>query len=214
MAIPLHKIKDDKSAKIRRITERIIGLPTLPTVVAKMIELVDNPKTSAASLGKLISSDQALTAKILKLANSAYYGFPREISTVNLAIVVLGFNTVKDMGLSVSILEAFSENSDNTLFDLAKFWEHSIGCGVAARMLAKRFNYRISGEAFVAGLLHDVGKVILNQYLSHDFRRIIELVRQRECFLVEAEKEILDVTHPMVGTWLAEKWNMPSHISI
>ena len=85
--------------RIRRITESIIGLPTLPTVVSKMIELVDNPRTSAGSLARLISTDQSLTAKILKLANSAYYGFPREISTVNKAIVVMGFNAVRDMGL-------------------------------------------------------------------------------------------------------------------
>ena len=88
--------QQEKIKRVRQIAEKIIGLPTLPTVVAKMIELVDNPKTSAASLAKLISTDQALTAKILKLANSAYYGFPREISTVNLAIVVVGQTAADD----------------------------------------------------------------------------------------------------------------------
>jgi len=152
-----------KINRVRSITEKIIGLPTLPTVVSKMIELVDNPKTSAQTLTSLISTDQALTAKILKLANSAYYGFPREIISVNLAVVVLGFNTVKDMGLSVSVLDAFKSNQDEGIFEMTKFWEHSICCAIGAKMLARTYGYRITSEAFVAGLLHDVGKVVLNQ---------------------------------------------------
>ena len=155
--------------RIKRITESIIGLPTLPTVVAKMIELVDNPRTSASSLARLIATDQALTARILKLANSAYYGFSREISTVNMAIVVLGFNTVKDMGLSLSVFDVFKTGKPNASFDLTRFWEHSIACGIAARMLARSYRSRYAGEAFVAGLLHDIGKVILNQYFQSEF---------------------------------------------
>ena len=93
--------------QIKKITEKIIGLPTLPTVVSKMIELVDNPRTSASSLANLISADQVLTARILKIANSAYYGFPRQISTVNTAIIVMGFNAVKEMGLSLTVFDIF-----------------------------------------------------------------------------------------------------------
>lgn len=199
--------------RVRRITESIIGLPTLPSVVAKMIEMIDNPKTSAAILAKLISTDQALTAKILKLANSAYYGFPREISTVNLAIVVLGFNTVKDMGLSISVLNAFKGRAESKYFDISKFWEHSIACGVAARFLARIFRYRVVGEAFVAGLLHDVGKVVLNQYLHTEFNEIMKEVHENDVPLLEAEKKIIGATHAQVGGWLAEKWNLPAAIT-
>ncbi len=202
-----------EAARVRQITERIMGLPTLPSVVAKMIELVDNPKTSAASLARLISTDQALTAKILKLANSPYYGFPREISTVNLAIVVLGFNTVKDMGLSISVLNAFRGREESEHFDISKFWEHSIACAVAARFLARMFRYRIVGEAFVAGLLHDVGKVVLNQYLHPEFLRIMTEVHQNDVPLLEAENNVIGVTHAQVGGWLAEKWNLPAPIT-
>ncbi len=202
-----------EASRVRQITERIMGLPTLPSVVAKMIELVDNPKTSAASLARLISTDQALTAKILKLANSPYYGFPREISTVNLAIVVLGFNTVKDMGLSISVLNAFKGREESEHFDISKFWEHSIACAVAARFLARMFRYRIVGEAFVAGLLHDVGKVVLNQYLHPEFLRIMTEVHQNNVALLEAENTILGVDHARVGGWLAEKWNLPAPIA-
>ena len=198
--------------RIRKITESIIGLPTLPTVVAKMIELVDNPRTSAASLARLIASDQALTARILKLANSAYYGFSREISTVNMAIVVLGFNTVKDMGLSLSVFDAFKSKQQHPSFDLSRFWEHSIACGIAARMLARNYRPRFTGEAFVAGLLHDIGKVILNQYFQHEFLTIID-AQVKGATLEEAEMSVIGTRHSQIGSWLAEKWNLPRIIS-
>lgn len=198
--------------RIKKITESIIGLPTLPTVVSKMIQLIDNPKTSAASLAKLISTDQALTARILKLANSAYYGFPREISTVNMAIVVLGFNTVKDMGLSLSVFDAFKNLKDTENFDVARFWEHSVACGIASRMLSRNYRTRYAGEAFVAGLLHDIGKVILNQYFHDEFIEIIKSAASGKSFEV-SEMEIIGTGHAQIGAWLAEKWNLPDIIS-
>lgn len=195
--------------RIKRITESIIGLPTLPTVVSKMIELVDSPRTSAASLARLISTDQALTARILKLANSAYYGFPREISTVNMSIVVLGFNTVKDMGLSLSVFDVFKKIESSDSFDIARFWEHSVACGVAARMLARSYRSRFAGEAFVSGLLHDIGKVILNQYFHEEFAEIMKRSGEGAQTLEEAEDAVIGTRHPQVGAWLAEKWNLP-----
>ncbi|MFP4416466.1 MAG: HDOD domain-containing protein [Fibrobacterota bacterium] len=197
------------SQRIKRITESIIGLPTLPTVVSKMIELVDNPKTSAASLAWLISTDQSLTARILKLANSAYYGFSREISTVNMAIVVMGFNAVKDMGLSLSVFDMFKKSAPAGSFDISRFWEHSIGCGIASRLLAQRYQHRIAGEAFVAGLLHDIGKVILDQYAYEDFVKIMSLASSCAATLDEAEESVIGVGHATVGEWLAEKWRLP-----
>jgi HD-like signal output (HDOD) protein len=198
--------------RIRRITESVIGLPTLPTVVSKMIELVDNPRTSAASLARLISTDQSLTAKILKLANSAYYGFPREISTVNMAIVVMGFNAVRDMGLSLSVFDVFKEAAGGRSFDVTRFWEHSIGCGVASKVLARRYQQRFAGEAFVAGLLHDIGKVVLNQYLHAEFQHIMQRAGQGMA-LDEAEMEAVGVGHGEIGGWLADKWRLPFVIS-
>ncbi|MBN2036819.1 MAG: HDOD domain-containing protein [Chitinispirillaceae bacterium] len=214
MAQQKQVIKQDRadSKRIRKIAESVIGLPTLPTVVSKMIDLVDSPRTSAASLARLISSDQALTAKVLKLANSAYYGFPREISTVNMAIVVLGFNAVKEMGLSISVFDVFKKTASSELFDVARFWEHSVGCGVASRMITRSRRPAFTGEAFVAGLLHDVGKVILKQYFDAEFARIIQLQEERSLSLEQAEREVIETTHAEVGSWLAEKWNLPEFI--
>lgn len=198
--------------KLRNLMYKMTELPTLPTVVAKLIELVNNPKTSASTLSKLISSDQVLTARILKLANSAFYGFPRKIATVNLAIVVLGFNAVKDLALSVWVIDQFSGFAGNSFFDINAFWEHSIGCGVAGKMMARKFGYRVSGEAFVAGVLHDIGKVVLSQYLKREFEEINRLVHKRDILFLEAEMEVLGVTHAQLGGWLAERWGLPGQL--
>ncbi|MDR2578363.1 MAG: HDOD domain-containing protein [Chitinispirillales bacterium] len=199
--------------RIRKVTQSVMDLPTLPTVVAKMLQMIDNQRTSADTLARLISTDQALTAKLLKLANSAYYGFSREISTVNMAIVVLGFNTVKNMGLYLSVFDVFKNSSSASGFDAVKFWEHSAACGVAARMLSKSSGSRYSGEAFVAGLLHDMGKMILSQYFENELVEVINTTREGDGDLDKAEMEVLGVSHGRVGAWLAEKWNLPAIIS-
>tara|TARA_B100000902_G_scaffold377368_1_gene409517 strand:- start:466 stop:1362 length:897 start_codon:yes stop_codon:yes gene_type:complete len=201
-----------KQDRIKQITQSIIGLPTLPTVITQMIGLIENPGTSAKEVSQLISTDQALTAKILKLANSAFYGFPRGISTVNQAVVVLGFETVKSLGLSISVLERFAVEEIKSSFDRQKFWEHSISCGVAARLLARKFNYQLRGEAFSCGILHDVGKLILSQYFADEFNQILLMSEEEYIHISKAEERVLGVTHTDIGRWLAEKWNLPSSL--
>ncbi len=198
--------------RVKKITDSLISLPTLPTVTSKILELVDNPKTSAGQLSSAIMQDQVLTAKILKMANSAFYGFPREISTVKLAIVVLGFEKVKEMGLSLSVLTLFRADGSSKYFDISLFWQHAIAVGAATRVLARETCYRLAGEAFVAGLLHDLGKIILNQYLAKEFAEIQSLVHEKNHSLAEAERKILGVDHAEVGAWLAERWNLPLHL--
>ena len=174
----------ERRQRLRQVTEKIIGLPTLPTVVAQLIALIDDPKSSARPVAQLISTDQALTAKILKVANSAFYGFPREIATVQLAIVVLGFEQVKNLSLSVAVLRRFSSGNEHRLFDRQRFWDHAIACGVAGRMLARKVHPRFEGEAFVAGVLHDIGKLILIEYFFDEFSEALELAETEELTIV------------------------------
>ncbi len=205
-------VNERNHQRIKKITQSIIGLPTLPTVITQMIGLIDNPNTSARDVARLIATDQALTAKILKLANSAFYGFPRKISTVNHAVVVLGFETVKSLGLSVSVLERFGGSGKDAAFDRQQFWEHSIACGVGASLLAGKTRYRVRGEAFAAGILHDIGKLILSQYFPDEFFRIMTIVREDGVYIGEAEQQVLGLTHAEIGNWLAEKWNLPRQL--
>ncbi|MDH3251623.1 MAG: HDOD domain-containing protein [Ignavibacteria bacterium] len=190
----------------------IIQLPALPTIAMEVIQMVDNPKTSASSLGKLISSDQALTAKVLKIANSPFYGFPKRISTIDFAIIVLGFDALREIVISISLVSSLQRKTDK-YFDAKGFWDHSIATGVVARRLARDLGYRISGEVFVAGLLHDMGISILHRYFTNDFKRIVEIARETNLAFLEAEESVLQVTHGEVGGWLAERWNLPDHLT-
>jgi len=197
-----------KTERIKKVAQGVGDLPTLPTVVSKMIGLIDDQNASADTLARLISTDAALTARLLKRANAAYYGYQREISTVNMAIAVLGFGAVKDMGLWLSVFDTF-KGADSTGFDAVKFWEHSSACGVAARMLSKSYASRYSGETFVAGLLHDMGKMMLNRYFGAELVEVLKTAQSEDYDLDRAENEILGVGHGDVGAWLAENWNLP-----
>ncbi|MCU0412627.1 MAG: HDOD domain-containing protein [Bacteroidetes bacterium] len=198
--------------QIKEKIKSIIQLPALPAVAMEVVELVDNPKTSASKLGKVISSDQALTAKVLKIANSPFYGFPKKISTIDFAIIVLGFDALKEIVISISLVSSLQKKSDN-FFDAKTFWDHSISTGVVARRLARDLGYRISGEVFVGGLLHDMGVSVLHRYFNSEFSRIIEITRETDLNILEAEESVMGVTHGEVGGWLAERWNLPEHLA-
>ena len=196
---------------IRDKVQTIIQLPTLPTIAREVVEMLENPKTSAAKLCKVIESDQGLTAKVLKIANSAFYGFPKQIATVDFAIIVLGFDALKEIVISISLVTALQKKSD-VAFDAQGFWDHSIFSGVIARRLARDLGYRVSGEVFVGGLLHDMGISVLHQHFTNEYKEIITIAEETDLTFVEAEKQVLGITHAEVGGWLAERWNFPNHL--
>jgi len=196
---------------IRDKVKTIINLPALPSIAMEVVEMVDNPRTSASQLGKIISSDQALTAKVLKIANSPFYGFPKKISTIDFAIIVLGFDALKEIVISISLVSSLQKKSD-TYFDSKAFWDHSIATGVIARKLARDLGYRVSGEVFVGGLLHDMGVSVMHRYFNGEFRRIVDIARESDLTFTEAEESVMGVTHAEIGSWLAERWNLPDHL--
>lgn len=203
------ELRQEQRQWLKRVTERIIGLPSLPTLITQLLSVIGDPASSARDVSKLISTDQALTAKILKVANSAFYGFPRKIATIEFAVVILGYETVKNLALSVAVLKRFNRGNDHPLFDRQQFWEHAIGCGVAGRMLARKRDRKLEGEAFVAGVLHDIGKLILIEYFPGEFGEALECAKDDLLTIAEAEEKIIGVTHAEVGGWLAEKWKLP-----
>lgn len=198
--------------RLRKISESVLSLPTLPTIQARLIELVDNPKVEAQDLAKLIAEDQALTARLLKVCNSAYYGLRNEVNTVDHAVVMLGFDTVREIALSVSVLQYFRMDPTAGGFDAALFWEHSACTASIARFIARKYRPDLSADAYLGGLLHDLGKLILMQYFPEDFAYCLEEANKAKNFLYEVEKELLGVDHAQVGIWLALKWKLPSSV--
>ena len=152
-----------------------------------------------------------MTAKVLKIANSPFYGFPRKISTIDFAIIVLGYDALKEIVISISLVSSLQKKGD-AVFDAKAFWDHSITSGVLARRLARDLGYRISGEVFVGGLLHDMGVSVVHRYFRNEYKRIVEILADTDLNALEAEESVLGVTHAEVGGWLAERWNLPDHL--
>ncbi len=199
-------------ADLKRTIGRIKDLPTLPRTVLKITELVNDPKSSAKDLAQVITDDQVLTARLLKLVNSSFYGFPQRISTVTGAIVLLGFDAIRNLLLTTSVFGLFSNIEKDDLFNVERFWDHSLGCAVGAKVIGDYLRYDKVEELFVSGLLHDIGKILELLYLTDDFRRVIALVNQGDILLIEAEQQLLDYNHADIGELLADKWNMSSKL--
>lgn len=195
------------SDQVKALVSRIPGLPTLPVIVQKLNDMMLNPRTTAKEVGRLISSDPALSAKILKIVNSSFYGFPSRITTVTHAIVILGFNTVKSVVLSSTVFDVFKSKGENE-FKREEFWKHSVGCGAACRVIAREAGFSALEDFFIAGLMHDVGKIILDQYLHDDFQKVLATVKRDDCLFLEAEKKVLAVTHAEIGGWLFQNWKL------
>ncbi|MBI5179107.1 MAG: HDOD domain-containing protein [Nitrospinae bacterium] len=192
----------------RRITiQSIQDLPTLSTIISKLVEMMDNENSSPKELSDLISKDQSILAAILKLVNSAFYGFPRKITSVHQAVVILGFNTVKSMALGASIFKA--KGKGKTQFDRNALWIHSVGVGTAAKIIAQKVGYKDADEAFVAGLMHDVGKVIFDSSFSDDFKLVTEKVEDEAILILDAERSVMGIDHAEAGQILLFKWQLP-----
>lgn len=201
----------EQEEKVQKILGRIKALPTLSLVVAKVIQVVSNPLTSASDLSAIITVDQALTAKVLRLANSAFYGFPFRIKNITQAVSILGFDTIRNLALTVSVYKVFTGEPDSD-FSHAEFWKHCVGVAICANLLAKKIKYKSPEGAFTAGLLHDIGKTFFDQYMHKEFRTAIKLSRENKTGLEESEKAVIGLDHALVGKWMAEKWNLPPEL--
>jgi putative nucleotidyltransferase with HDIG domain len=199
---------------LQKTIENISSISTLPTVIERITRLLQNPKTSAEEIGRAITTDQALASKVLKLVNSAFYGFPGRISTITHAIVILGFSTVKNIVLTASILDVFRRKGTSDLadFDFEQFWMHSIACGAASQSIAKFLGNKDKEECFIGGLIHDIGKVILCQFLPADFIDAYSMSKKEGILFYESEKKLFNITHEEIGGMLAERWNLPKSL--
>ncbi|MHC4886469.1 MAG: HDOD domain-containing protein [Planctomycetota bacterium] len=197
---------------LKSIVDQIIDLPTLPQVVSAIIELLDDPNSSVNDINDVMSKDPALVAKILKVVNSAFYSLPNPVSSISQAIVILGFNTVKSIAISASVLDMFG--SGDECFSYEEFWAHSIGCATVASSVSRRIPGADADTAFVLGLVHDLGKLILDQYAPVEFQDILSMAQSRECQFCEVEQEELETTHADIGYWLAQKWKLDENLAL
>ena len=197
-------MKTADQAMLKKGIEHLIELPTLPAVIQKVTAVIERQGTSAEDIGRIIETDQALAVKVLRLANSAYYGFPGRIGSVSHAVVVLGINVVKGLTVGASVFDMMVAAGMHPL------WRHSVGVGAAARVLAARVGLKNVDEVFTAGLLHDIGKVVLAIKAPELDARVKSMVHVKGCPQVIAEQEILSFTHAEIAGWLATAWHLPT----
>lgn len=195
--------------KMDEILQKVDTLPLLPSITAEIIKLTDDPDTTVISLEQAICKDQALTGQVLKLANSAYYGFPRRITTISKAVLILGFNTIRGIVIAASTYPFLKKQVDGYELEKGELWKHSMAVAICARFISKKYRHGDPNEAFIAGLLHDIGKTLLNVYVKEDYQRILYKIEKEQVSFIQAEKEILGFNHAEIGGKVAEKWNLP-----
>jgi putative nucleotidyltransferase with HDIG domain len=195
-------------AAVRTRVERMTSVMTIPTVVTKVLTLVDSGKSTAHDIAEALSYDQVLAAKVLKLVNSGVYGIRQPITTLSRATVLLGQDVIKTLVLSSSVLGVIDKMNL-----LGGLWEHSVATARAASLLSERIGLRKPEEVALSALLHDVGKVVLAQAFPAQMVRVQELVVERRCLMIEAEQEVFGVGHPEVASWLLKRWALPEELT-
>ncbi len=201
-----------KKGSLARIIGRIDDLPTLPRTVMKITELVNNPKSSAKELAGVITDDQVLTARLLRLVNSSFYGFPHKVSTVTNAIVLLGFDAIRNLLLTTSVFDVFSKKNPEASALQERMWDHSLGCAVGAKVIGGFLRNDKLEELFVAGLLHDIGKTVEMLYFPDEYEKIAAMVEKTNILMVTAEEHVLGYNHTLIGKLLAGRWNLPAKL--
>lgn len=179
------------------------NLPTLPVALEEARRMVEAPNTTISQLAEVIGRDQVLSGKVLKMVNSPTYGFPGRIASIQNALVLLGFNVIKSLIISTLVFDSMAGS-------MMPLWRHSVGCSQACSELGRLLNMKNVDELFVAGLLHDIGKVITAVQLPEAHAQIQLLVHEEELLYHDAEIRVLGLDHARIAAWLAQHWNLPA----
>lgn len=193
----------------RRVLKRVNDIPSLPQFVIDTLKKLDDPKSSAQDVADKLSRDEGLVLRILRLANSAYYGLPRRITGVSEAISLVGFKTVKSIVLAASVYKFMDGSFTGYALDRGELWKHSLSVAFASRYLAKKIKGLDDEEAYVAGMVHDIGKIVLNDYVRFGYGIIAKLVEDDQVPFMDAERQVLGFDHAQVGGLIMEQWNLP-----
>jgi HD-like signal output (HDOD) protein len=190
------------------LVDREPTLTSLPNVFMEICNVINDPRSSAVHISDVISKDMNLSAKLLKIVNSAFYGFPSKIHTISRAVTIIGTKQLSTLALGASAIKIF-KNIPTGIVDMESFWRHSIACGISARMIASYMNIINTERLFVAGLLHDIGRIILYTRIPHPAREILTWAAQANVLLRDAETEVLGWDHAQLGGMLLKKWTFP-----
>ena len=202
--------------RMKRVQGYISRMPSFSTTITKVLEICNNPATSPNDLNKVISLDPVLTGRVLNLINSAYFALPNQITSLTRAIIMIGINTVKNLALSTAILDSIAqEKASFHTFSMDDFWTHSICVGVTAKLLAGLKGVPVANreEYFVAGLLHDLGKIPLNNCFADEYALALDLSKEREISLTKSEAAVFGMDHAFVGGMIAQRWRLNSSMS-
>ncbi len=197
---------------LKKILSRIDEFPTLPTIYQTLSDVMANPRSTANDVAAVIAEDQSAASKILKAANSSIYGFRGRVSSISQAILYIGFEEVKNLIMAMSVIDMFKRSKPTGNFNPVDLWKHSIGVGVITRYLGMNVKAQNLESYFLAGVLHDIGKLIFYRYLPDEYEQTINYAIENNISAREAEAEILGITHTIAGELLAEKWKLPVSI--
>ncbi len=196
---------------INTINVQIEAFPALPAIVTQVLSITSDPESSANNLMEAILPDQSMCAAILKVANSAFYGLPREISTIEQAVVILGQEEIKNIVLGKAIFASFPKVKKEHRNQIGLFWEHAYTCALAARVMAPQFNLTAS-ELFIAGLIHDIGKIAMLMAFPNNYPLLHDLNNPSYSSGIDKETSDYGISHDQVGLKLAEQWFLPEQL--
>jgi putative nucleotidyltransferase with HDIG domain len=202
----------EPNVRLQVLMHQIKEMPALPDVALKVARAVDNPKTNVADVARELSMDQGLTVRLLRLANSAFYGATRRVTTISDAIVLLGMRTVRNLAMAVSCQDMLEHELSGYALREGDLWRHSCCCAYAAQALAVRAKYEVVEEAFVGALLHDIGKSLVNLHLREQFDAIIAISNDEGIPFMDAERRVLGFDHAEAGAFILEKWGLPESL--
>ncbi|HEY5602115.1 MAG TPA: HDOD domain-containing protein [Gammaproteobacteria bacterium] len=203
-----HIAQGNRPGTVQELVQGVVGLISLPDVCVRVKEMVDNPECSAADIGKVVSQDAALTARLLRIVNSAFYQFPARIETVSRAITVVGNRELKDLVFAATVAGIF-EKVSNDLIDIESFWRHAVYCGIVSRIIARKSRVLHSERLFVAGLMHDIGRMVIAFKLPDQCREVLRYRKEHGVELHVAENTVLGFDHAQVGAELMKAWSLP-----
>jgi HD-like signal output (HDOD) protein len=204
--------QDKAVNKLQYIVRSIQEFPTLPTIYTELVEIMDNPNSTTNDAANIISKDQASVLKILKLANSSIYGFRSRIDTISSAIFHIGYDEIKNLIISMAILDLFNNTAILEFINPVELWRHSIAVGVIARLLGSKMGIGNLENYFISGIIHDIGKLFFIKYFQSDYIKTFSYALECKVTLREAELEIMGITHNVVGELISEQWKIPQSI--